>query len=225
MEYAGVGTGDASRRVAAVDRGGEASAVLDVGPLPAGAAPLDVTAAGPGTEAPAGMPYLRALLGGTEWLVPLAGLRAVLAELPRVVPLPQAPEWLLGVFPYRAELLALVDPAPMLAGSAAVHPAGQTPGPAGGGLGELGRCALIAGAGERTLAWRLERVGDVVHLPESAVASEPRGAMSAPAVGGRRFCAGMAALGESPDARLPVLDVDGLLAALLDGLAEEERGE
>jgi hypothetical protein len=32
-------------------------------------------------------------------------------------------------------------------------------------------------------------------------------------------------LEEAPGTRLPVLDVDGLLAALLDGLAEEDRGE
>jgi chemotaxis signal transduction protein len=208
--------------VNAAARGGEADAAVD-----ASLAAVDASlaaAAGPDGEAPSGVPFLRAHVGGMEWLVPLAGLRTVLAELPRVVPLPHAPEWLLGVFPYRAELLALADPAPVLTSLSVADTTGPGHKPTTSGGASLGRCALIAGTGERSLAWQLERVGDVIHLPESAVLSARSGAALAPS-GWQRFCVGIAALEEAPGTRLPVLDVDGLLAALLDGLAEEDRGE
>jgi chemotaxis signal transduction protein len=49
--------------------------------------------------------------------VPLAQLREVLPALPRPVPLPFSPPWLLGVFPLRLDVLGLVDPAPLLLAS------------------------------------------------------------------------------------------------------------
>src|SRR5260370_6355396 len=70
----------------------------------------------------------RDMASGTEHLLfvcadircalPLMALREVLPSVPHVVPLPFSPDWMLGIFPLRSEMMGIADPAPLLFGHA-----------------------------------------------------------------------------------------------------------
>src|SRR5271165_459536 len=65
-----------------------------------------------------GTEYLMFTCADIRCAVPLKSLREVRPSLPPVVSLPFSPDWLIGIFPLRTQLLALVDPAPLLLGRA-----------------------------------------------------------------------------------------------------------
>ncbi len=65
---------------------------------------------------PAGDEYLLVWLQSTPCLVLLNQLREVLPSIPQHIALPFSPQWMWGIFPLRTELVALVDPWPILSG-------------------------------------------------------------------------------------------------------------
>lgn len=65
---------------------------------------------------PGGVEYLLFTCGQARCAAALHQLREVLPALPAAVALPFSHAWLLGVFPFRTELLALVDPRHILLG-------------------------------------------------------------------------------------------------------------
>src|SRR5215813_9010691 len=110
-------------------------------------------------QAPLGVPYLQFSVGGSSCLLALERLGGVLAEPPHLVYLPYSPEWVLGVFPHRTALVALVDPFPMLADHAETGASPQPP--IAGAPPFLSRSpVVIIGSGERALAWAVSSIGD-----------------------------------------------------------------
>lgn len=136
-------------------------------PLDAGLADSHPAAAEPG--------YLLFRCAGVDCAVPLAALREVLPRCPSALPLPHSPEWLLGVFALRAELVGLADPAPLLFDAAHDSLAPRTHG-----------AALLAGSDERVLAWAVESIGATAPLAQGAGAEHGGGqpAVSAAGVSG-----------------------------------------
>jgi chemotaxis signal transduction protein len=128
------------------------------------------------TDPAEGEEHLLCWLGTTPYLVRLADLREVLPGLPPHVALPFSPQWLWGVFPLRAELIALVDPLPTLlhgpeAARHMTHAASASlpTAPASAvGRPETPR-ALVVGEGDHLLALVADRIGDIYPLrPEDA---------------------------------------------------------
>ncbi len=132
-----------------------------------------------------GIEYLLFTCGGVGCGVPLAALREVLPALPQVAPLPASPEWMMGIFALRVEMIALVDPAPIVLDHAAAHstphpsPAyrSSTPVPPStpshdrfqASSSHIPQAALIVGSGERCLAWAISLVGDLVRLEDHEI--------------------------------------------------------
>ncbi len=123
-----------------------------------------------------GEEHLLCWLGETPYLVRLADLREVLSSLPAHVALPFSPHWLWGVFPLRADLVALVDPSPTLlhgpeAARRMIHAANASPRKTQAsavGRPEMPR-ALVVGEGDHLLALVADRIGDIYPLrPEDA---------------------------------------------------------
>lgn len=174
--------------------------------------------------APEADAYLSVMLRGVRCLLPLERLRGVLAERPHVVRVPLAPRWLLGVFPYRAELLALVDPAPVLFGDADTDFARSTGGArqaSGRGEGGSAGAVIVVGSGERSLGWLVERTGELATSTEARPA--PGTAADGRAIA-EAYVAGMAANDDSAEPAT-VVDVDAALDALLAGPVEEDGDE
>lgn len=183
---------------------------------------------------PTGVPHLVCELTGIPCLLPLAQLRGVVRELSALTRFPFAPTWLLGVFPYRTEVLALVDPAPLVFGhevsvaasahghmsdtrivTAATQPIATLDGP----------CAAIVGGGDRSLALRLDRAHAVVFVPEAAVSApttdRPEEAAATGVVG--RYLAGVWKP-EPAAAPHAILAIERVLADLLERLEEDADG-
>lgn len=130
-----------------------------------------------------GIEYLLFTCGGVGCGVPLAALREVLPALPQVAPLPASPEWMMGIFALRAEMIALVDPAPIVLDHAAAYSSPQpSPAPHAAPVPHTlpqdrsqasslhtPRSALIVGTGERCLAWAISLVGDLVRLEDHEI--------------------------------------------------------
>lgn len=121
------------------------------------------------TDTPAeltGQQYLLFWLGAWPCLVRLAELREALPAVPRHVALPFSPRWLWGIFPLRTDIVALIDPLPMLTlgPEAARHASDTSLAPlastAGFGLAEPPR-ALVVGEDEHQLALLVDRIGDI----------------------------------------------------------------
>lgn len=168
--------------------------------------------------------YLSVTLRGRRCLLPLGLLRGILAERPRVVRVPRAPRWLLGIFPYRAELIALVDPAPMLFGDA------ESDGPLGmsastrltrGGVpGNLEGVVVIVGSGERSLGWLVERAGESTATDENSTAAMTGGADGSPILDA--FTSQRLANGDGTTlAAATVVNVEAAMDALLAELEED----
>lgn len=117
--------------------------------------------------------YLLVWLGASPYLVRLAELREALPAAPQRAALPFSPRWLWGIFPLRTELIALVDPIPMLLlgpeaarrdsldadqHRAARESSFEQP--------EEPR-ALIVGEGDQLLGLLIDRIGDICALQES----------------------------------------------------------
>ena len=192
--------------------------------------PLDIPlGADPAVSSPAAAAaepgYLLFRCAGVDCAVPLVALREVLPRCPAALPLPHSPEWLLGVFALRAELVGLADPAPLLVGAASDYSGSQAHG-----------AALLAGDKERVLAWAVESIGATAPLtheageegdggqPVASVARVPpdivdeQGTLDAsgPVVVAAYSLGEIAASGK----RYAVIDVGALLADMLHALEE-----
>src|SRR5579871_2007156 len=124
------------------------------------------------TPLPEGTPHVAVLFGGVRCLVPLAELRGVLTQPPKLVRFPFGPPWLLGIFIHRTELLALVDPLPVLFGRISRTTSGSGPRSA---REDASRTApggaaptILVGSGEGTLGFRTGGVSDVTFLAETS---------------------------------------------------------
>ncbi len=136
-------------------------------------------------EPRAGTEYLLFACADVPCAVPLTALREVLVSVPQTVALPHSPDWLLGIFPRRSEILGLVDPAPMLLGRSGTAPSLAPNGlpatitservaaEAGGVAAE--RWALVIEISGRSLAWVVRGVGDIALVQDSELdeASDP----------------------------------------------------
>jgi chemotaxis signal transduction protein len=171
----------------------------------------------------AGTEYLLFTCGGVNCAVPLASLREVVPTLPQVAPLPASPEWLMGIFALRTEMIALIDPAPMLLESMQ-HPATPQQSPRSHATADsLPRSALIVGAGERCLAWAIALVGDIVRIEADRIAPHAPDA----AAGGRdvrqRYIAGDYIMPQD-GRRYTLLQTELVLDDVLHALEEEPDG-
>jgi len=173
------------------------------------------------SQLPPNVPHLRFRLASSSCLLPLDRLGGVLAERPRLIHLPYSPEWMLGVFPHRTGLVALVDPVPVLTGLSGpvevlpplLFPTfGVSPSPPP---------VLIVGSGERTLAWTVERITDIVYVQDrevdslSELATHPSYAITP------RYISGVHTA--DPAAHDLVLAVDQALDDMLAALVEREE--
>ena len=135
------------------------------------------------TEPRIGSEYLLFACADVPCAVPLKALREVRPSLPQVVPLPFSPDWLIGIFPLRTQLLALVDPAPLLLGRPADHVTSWLkPQRPRNSLYErrvtaplvnplFPTTALLIGEGERVLAWAVTGVSDIVLVSDEQIVS------------------------------------------------------
>jgi chemotaxis signal transduction protein len=122
------------------------------------------------TSADEGMEeHLLFWLGETLCLAPLALLREVLPGAPPHVALPFSPTWLWGIFPLRTDLVALVDPAPLLLhGPQAARrmtegESSRVAGRSGANQIEPQR-ALVVGEGEQVIALVADHLGAICAL-------------------------------------------------------------
>ena len=172
----------------------------------------------PLSQVPLGVPHLRFSLANCTCLLPLDRLAGVLAAQYRLVHLPHSPEWVLGIFPHRTTLVALVDPLPVLAGSTEGPPSSlaSVPRPL-----PVTAPVVILGGGERMLAWRVTEIADISYIREgdarppvaSGLPPSPRIAM--------RYIAGILATEPETPADL-VLNVDQALDDMLAAMEEED---
>lgn len=115
-------------------------------------------------QIPAGTGFLMFVCGGRDCAVALSSLREVLPAVPRTVYLPFSPEWMVGIFPLRNEMLGLVDPVPLLTRN--LHTADSENANAPVPIGSISpdrapATALIVGSEDRCLAWAVDSVGDI----------------------------------------------------------------
>lgn len=180
-----------------------------------------VTPGGGIAEAPVEEPrFLFFHCAGVDCAAPLTALREVLPRCPAALPLPHTPDWLLGVFALRAELVGLADPAALLFDHATDR--GHAPSTYG--------AALLVGSGARALAWAVESIGATTALggptagdeetagaqaPRSDAAEDPHAvhpSVAAP------YATGAVALADGR--RYTVIDAEALLADMLRALEE-----
>ena len=153
-----------------------------------------------------GSQYLLFTCRGVRCAVALRALREVLPQVPAVVALPHSPPWTVGVFALRSELIALVDPAPVLLG--------ETP----GGENVQVNAVLLVGNGPRSLGWAVGDIGAI-----SVMRPEEIAPLRSPAVPvWERYALGVYAPTSTEDAYV-LLDADRLLDDLLNELEERER--
>ena len=113
-------------------------------------------------EPPQGAHYLLFTCMTLACAVTLETLREVLPTVPATIPLPHTPSWMFGLFALRAELLGLVDPAPLLLGASA--PGSGDPPPT---------ATILVGDGEHTLGWAVERVGAITLVRDDEILRDP----------------------------------------------------
>lgn len=183
-----------------------------------------------------GMQHLLFTCADVPCALPIVALREVLPSLPQTVQLPASPDWMLGVFPLRTELLGLVDPAPLLLGRPTSNlppPTGPLnwsdvsvprrtapPSPFGGGVpGELPTTALVVGTGEACLAWAISNVGALTPVHDDEIETDPRLLAALPI--GERYVAGVYT---PPGGQQHIIvRADHLLHDLLHALEEDEQ--
>jgi chemotaxis signal transduction protein len=156
---------------------------------------------------PPGDEHLLVICAGMPCAVALSRLREVLPALPATTALPFSPPWLLGIFPLRTELVALVDPTPVLCDA--------PPSGAGTNLGPLA-AVLVAGEGEQSLGMAVAAVGDIAVIQPEEIVRDPSGlggGVRSVYVGGW-----YAPAGGRPAV---ILDLPRLVTDLLRELAEE----
>jgi chemotaxis signal transduction protein len=180
------------------------------------------------------------LASGTEHLLfvcadircalPLMALREVLPSVPHVVPLPFSPDWMLGIFPLRSEMMGIADPAPLLFGHAddAVRATHLSPPAPHGENGSPFRPGpprtpvLVIGTEARALALAVGAVGDIARIQPAEVLSPATALSSGPMPCAEAYVAGIyrPADGGSPHI---ILDAERLLEDLLDALEEKDE--
>lgn len=107
----------------------------------------------------AGDEYLLVWLQSTPCLVLLNQLREVLPSIPQHIALPFSPQWMWGIFPLRTELVALVDPWPVLSGGSSSEPAADVRFHA-----DEAMRALVIGENDHLLGLLVSQVGAIVVL-------------------------------------------------------------
>ncbi len=186
-------------------------------------------------DQPAGAEYLLFACADVPCAVPLKALREVRPSLPQVVPLPFSPDWLIGIFPLRTQLLALVDPAPLLLGRPADHASSWLyPARRRNSLYErrvtaplpnplFPTTALLVGEGERVLALAVTAVSDIVLLPEEQI-MPPSSMNSMDMPMPEKYVAGIYQPPQGEQSFL-ILNVESVLSDLLAGLEEKEPSD
>jgi chemotaxis signal transduction protein len=152
-----------------------------------------------------GSQYLLFTCGGVRCAVALRALREVLPHVPAAVPLPHSPPWTLGVFALRAELIALVDPAPALLGERQFEESVQF------------NAVLLVGNGPRTLGWAVGDVGAITVMRPEEIAPLPSPVVPV----WERYALGVCMPANAEDAYV-LLDAQRLLDDLLNELEERE---
>jgi chemotaxis signal transduction protein len=153
-----------------------------------------------------GSQYLLFTCGGVQCAVALRALREVLPQVPAAVPLPHSPPWTLGVFALRSELIALVDPAPVLLGERSTRERVQV------------GAALLVGKGPRTLGWAVGDIGAIRVIRPEEISPLPSPAVPV----WERYALGVCTPASAEDTYV-LLDADRLLDDLLNELEERER--
>lgn len=185
---------------------------------------------------PEGEPYLQFTCADIACAASITHFREVLPTLPTTIALPFSPPWMLGLFALHAELIGLVDPAPLLFetpelvglsrsrahNGQVIVPGARKPATTNWRLAtpESGPTALIIGSGEQMLALAVSAVGDLVYVRPDEVRDDSLTDTTtrAPAA---RFRVGTLARGDDQSA-LHIVKIDTLLAELLDGLTSME---
>lgn len=164
--------------------------------------------------------YLLFECGGIDCTVPLAELREVRNGIPRTIPLPGSPDWMLGIFPVRSEMLALVDPIPALFGcleqAVPALPVRQ-PAP------DLERASvLIMGTGERSLALVVDTYSGTptIHSHELDLSAQTLASPELPI--DARYVSGIYRPADT-DRTYVVLQADHLLSDLIAALEEADE--
>jgi chemotaxis signal transduction protein len=99
-------------------------------------------------------------IDGKRYCAELTSLREALPAIPNVTPLPFSPVWLLGLFPLRTDLIALIDPRALLREGIRVETArGQS-------ASLHGKQALLVGESGQLIAFVVDRIGDIVSFPD-----------------------------------------------------------
>lgn len=164
-------------------------------------------------EAAAAVEYLTCTCAGVRCLVSLATLREVTQPVPAAVSLPFSPAWLVGIFPLRAEMVGLVDPAILL---------GRAANDGDGWDAEAGRSGALIAGDEQPLALLVRDIGSIVALAEADILTAE--GTPAPAHGlPSHAIVGYAAAGER-DEPLPIFDVAALAGDALAALLETRKG-
>jgi chemotaxis signal transduction protein len=177
------------------------------------------------TALPPDVPHVGVEFAGARCLLPLGELRGVITDAPRLTRLPFSPRWLLGVFLFGAELLAFVDPIPVLFGRAADEALSQSwPSRAISPRAPTSdhRPIILIGAGDRTLGLRADVVHEMAFVPAATDLRSPEAPGQLPGPIAARYIAATWAPEPSGSA-LPVLAVAPLLDDLLRLLTEEGR--
>ncbi len=167
---------------------------------------------------------LALVFAGFTCAVPLTAVREVLPGIPAAALLPDSPAWLLGVFQWRGDLIALIDPLPVLTGNAAAHggPWRHVGRPEHGGhevwhpvvgLSDSG-AAIVLGDSTRCIALAVDAVGPLV---SSTADPAPGRGEETPAL--PRYTAGITAT--PGGASYPVLRSGALLEDVVAALTEE----
>jgi chemotaxis signal transduction protein len=155
---------------------------------------------------------------GIACAAPLGAIREALMSTPAIATLPDSPEWCLGVFQLRTEMLGVVDVRPLLFGR--VIPDEAT---SAGDLypSQTGHePAIVVGMGVGSLALAVESIGDILAVRQHEIL---RDLVEHPAFGAiaPRYRLGLVA----PDGyatRFALVALETLLADMLTALTDPE---
>lgn len=183
-------------------------------------------------DPPSDKQFLLFTCGGILCAAPLINFREVLPVLPQPTVLPFSPPWALGICILHAELIGLVDPAPMLLGQPDIPiiqwrvPSSPTLGgiqplPQKAPLGGVhAGHALVVGEGERSLAFAVQSVLDIVASDDDEIVALD--APEHPSLGCAEAYAAGFLLPRGAAESFTIVRVDALLADLLIALEDKE---
>ena len=185
----------------------------------AGAAPQSGGAARPSPAArERDAEFLTFSCDGLACATPLATIREALMTAPAIASLPDSPDWFLGVFQLRAEIMGAADIRPLLMGQVIIGAGAPTHDqyPAHSGHER----AVIVGTGARSLAFLVEGLGDILALRPHEIL---RDLVEHPAFGAiaPRYRLGLLAPDGHPTL-FALVALDTLLADMLNTLTDPE---